>query len=275
MIITGDCREVLKTVPANSVDCIITSPPYFQMRDYASPGQIGGEDSYQEYLLALLDVFGLCKDILKDDGTMWINIADKYQDSQLLGIPWSLALSLQKDGWILRQDIIWYKPNVMPAGGTAHNRCTPAHEHIFFFTKRPSGYNFNVDAIKEKANSEKGEGVAFGGKKYDESTSRKYSSNAYHPSGYRCKRDVWSIPTQAYNGPHIAPFPEELPRTCILAGCPEGGTVLDMFCGSGTVGKVAYDLGRKFIGIELNPEYSKLAESRAGKHIQTKLEVEA
>lgn len=275
MILTGDSREVLPTLPANSVDCIVTSPPYFQMRDYEHPDQIGGEETYQAYLSSLIHVFSLCRRILKDTGTLWVNIGDKYLNQQLIGLPWLLALTLQQNGWILRQDIIWHKPNAIPAGGTAQNKCTPSHEHIFLLTKQPSGYFFNIEAIKEKATGKRGGGSVFGGKKYSEDMNRKYESNPYHPTGYRCKRDVWSIPTQPYPGAHIAPFPEELPQTCILAGCPKEGVVLDPFCGSGTTGKVAYDLGRSFIGIELNPEYAKLAEQRVGTHIQSKLEVES
>lgn len=274
MILTGDARNILPTLPPNSVDCIVTSPPYFQMRDYDHPDQIGGEETYQDYLSSLIHVFLLCKNTLKETGTMWINIGDKYLNQQLVGLPWLLALSLQEAGWILRQDIIWSKPNAIPAGGTALNKCTPSHEHIFLLTKRPSEYHFDIEAIKEKATG-KGGGSVFGGKKYGEDMNRKFESNLYHPTGYRCKRDVWSIPTQPYSGAHFATFPEELPRTCILAGCPEGGVVLDPFCGSGTTGKVAYDLGRSFVGIELNPEYVKLAEQRVGTHIQSKLEVEA
>lgn len=270
MILEGDCRKVLKTLQPDSVDCIVTSPPYFQMRDYAHPDQIGGEDTCEEYLAQLLSVFSVAKDILKDSGTMWINIGDKYHDCQLVGIPWLFAFLMKANGWVLRQDIIWNKPNAMPAGGTARNKCTPSHEHIFLFTKHRTKYHFNLDAIKEKSTG-KGKGSIFGGNKYGEDIHGKYTSNSYVPTGFRSKRDVWSIPTQHYSGAHFATFPEELPRTCILAGCPEGGVVLDPFCGSGTTGKVAYDLGRSFIGIELNPEYAMLAEQRIGGHIQSQL----
>ena len=274
MIHIGDSRDILKSLEPESVDCIVTSPPYYQMRDYGHENQIGAENIWQEYIHALVEVFSLAKDILKEDGTMWVNLGDKYSDSHLMGLPWRLAFALQEMGWILRQDIIWHKPNAMPAGGFAPNKCTPAHEYIFLFTKKPTGYYFSTDSIKERATGN-GEGSIFGGKKYDENTSRKFESNPYHVTGYRCKRDVWSICTQGYSGAHFATFPEEIPKTCILAGCPECGTVLDPFCGSGTTGKVAYDLGREFIGIELNPDYAKLAEQRVGKHIQTKLEVSA
>lgn len=274
MILSGDCRKVLTQLTPNSVDCIVTSPPYFQMRDYEHPDQIGREETYQEYLSSLIHVFLLCKPILKDTGTMWVNIGDKYLNQQLIGLPWLLAFSLQMNGWVLRQDIIWHKSNAIPAGGTALTKCTPSHEHIFLLTKQPSGYYFNNEAIKEKA-AGKGAGSVFGGKKYGEDMNRKYESNPYRPTGYRCKRDVWSIPTQPYAGAHFATFPEELPLTCILAGCPVDGVVLDPFCGSGTTGKAAYDSGRSFIGIELNPEYAKLAEQRVGNHIQSKLEVES
>lgn len=305
MIHIGDSRDILKSLEPESVDCIVTSPPYYQMRDYGHENQIGAENSWQEYLSALVEVFSLAKDILKEDGTMWINLGDKYSGSHngmgsidkkrllaedqrlnthwksceipernLMGLPWRLAFALQEMGWILRQDIIWHKPNAIPAGGSAPNKCTPAHEYIFLFTKKPTGYYFSTESIKERATGN-GEGSIFGGKKYDENTSRKFESNPYHVTGYRCKRDVWSICTQGYSGAHFATFPEEIPKTCILAGCPEGGTVLDPFCGSGTTGKVAYDLGREFIGIELNPDYAKLAEQRVGKHIQTKLGVSA
>lgn len=274
MIIIGDCREVLSTLEDESVDCIVTSPPYYLKRDYGHDLQIGAESTWEEYLETLTKVFVEARRILKPEGTIWINIADVYIDGQLIGIPHRLAFALQCKGFFFRQDIIWHKPNAMPAGGTALNRCTPSHEHILFFTKHRSHYHFNINAIMERA-SGKGEGAIFGGKKYGEEVNHYYESNPYHPTGYRCKRDVWSIPTQSYSGAHFATFPEELPRTCILAGCPEGGRVLDMFSGSGTTGKVAYDLGRQFIGIELNPEYAELSRKRCGGHIQSRLEVEA
>ena len=272
MIIIGDAREHLRTLRQNSVDCIVTSPPYYHMRDYAHEKQIGIESTPEEYVGSLIDVFSSAYLILKDSGTLWVNITDSYENRNLMGIPWRFALSMKAMGWTLRQEIIWHKPNALPAGGTALNKCTPSHESIYLFTKRPSGYYFNPDRIKERAVGG-GNGSVFGGKKYDETISRKFEPNKYTETGYRMKRDVWSICTQPYTGAHFATFPEELPKTCILAGCPDKGVVLDPFCGSGTTGKVAYDLGCEFIGIELNPEYAELAESRIGKHIQSKLEV--
>lgn len=343
MIITGDVRDVLPTLEDNSIDCIVTSPPYYQLRDYGMENQIGKEDTYESYINELTNVFIECNRVLKDTGTLWINLGDKYagsnngigsvdkknpdltdnerlktdwgncsiSDRNLMLLPFRLAVSLQKVGYILRNDIIWYKPNAMPSGGKVINKFTNCYEHILFFTKIDTGYFFNHTAVMEDAKYDgfkdvvklgystkysnfadtktssktldvsdetikqlrKKHSTKFGGNKYPSNVENNiYSGNEYHPSGKRLKRDMWEIPTQPYTGAHFACFPEKLVETCILAGCPENGTVLDVFNGSGTTGKVAYDLGRKYIGIELNPEYVKLSEKRIGKYMQSKLE---
>lgn len=271
MIYTGDARSVLKDLMFNvQVDCIVTSPPYWDMRNYDNSEQLGREETLEEYITNLFDIFYDAYYCLKDTGTLWVNIGDKYIDGELSGIPWKLADRL-KAKYYFKQDIIWYKPNAMPAGGTALKKCTPSHEHILFFTKERTDYYFDVEAIKEKAVTRRRSGSTFGGTKYGEEVHRKYSGREYIETGYRRKRDVWAIPTHSTGNEHPAPFPEDLPRNCILAGCPPGGCVLDMFCGSGTTGKAAYDLGRRFIGIELNPEYAAYAEKRIGTFKQATL----
>ena len=302
MIINGDVREVLPTLPDESVDCIITSPPYFQLRDYGGYSQqIGNEETYQEYLSNLVSVFSECKRILKNDGTMWLNLGDKYEDSNLLMLPARLAISLQDSGWYVRNEIIWDKPNAMPNGGKNPLKLDCSHEIIYLMTKQSSGYYFNIDAVKVKSTSVKPDNrecgyvralkygynvkshgdkstggrfnYNFGGKKYpDNIKNDRYSGNEYQPSEYRRLRDVWHINTQPYSGAHFACYPEELVRRCILAGCRESGVVMDCFSGSGTTGKVAYDLGRQYIGIELNPEYVELSKKRMGNTMQKCLE---
>lgn len=311
MILTGDCRQLIPTLKPESVDCIITSPPYFNLRDYGMLGQIGAEKTITDYIAALTDVFSKARSILKPNGTLWINIGDSYAGSgkgkgsfdpkyadgrckdtmiytnwsetniaprNLMGIPWKLAFSLQDNGWILRQDLIWSKPNAMPE--SVANRCTKSHEYIFLLSKEQT-YYFDIDSIKETARYDVKDSPKinknrrYGGKKYTQTPDKFYrtkSGKAYSYTGTRHPRSVWNIPTQPFKGEHFATFPEELVRRCILAGCPKGGTVLDPFCGSGTAGKVAYDLGREFIGIELNPQYVAIAQKRIGTTKQISLE---
>lgn len=280
MILTGDSRKILPRLEPETIDCIITSPPYYQLRDYNVSGQIGTEQTPEDYITTLTAIFAAAKTLLKPRGTLWINIADTYKNKNLLGIPWKLAFALQNNGWILRQDIIWAKPNPMPE--SVCNRCTKSHEYLFLLSKSPD-YYFDMDSIKENAKYQKensfntGSQCRYGGKKYSENPDQFYrtkSGNIYTYTGTRHPRSVWNIPTQPFPGDHFATFPEELVRRCILAGCPPDGLVLDPFCGSGTTGKVAHDLGRRFCGIELNAEYVQMAEKRIGSSRQSLLEVQ-
>ena len=365
-IYCGDSLEVLKTIPDNSIDCGVTSPPYYGLRDYGVDGQIGLEETPEQYIKRLVSVFSEFKRVLKLEGTLWVNIGDSYAGSSkggahypectegykqstnkgmvnqknipgayvgnglkpkdLIGIPWMLAFALRADGWYLRQDIIWSKPNPMPESVT--DRCTKGHEYIFLLSKSDR-YYYDADAISEPvANSTvqrlsqnidaqtgsarvpgktngnmKAVAPRYGGNKYTrdpEIFNRTKSGNAYQFRDRRNKRDVWNyedsliiwkwlynrigedandlyndyiaesqnknnvwtVSTKPFKEAHFATLPEELITPCILAGCPTNGVVLDMFFGSGTTGLVALKNFRNFIGIELNPEYVKMAERR-------------
>jgi DNA modification methylase len=353
-IVCGDCLDVLKTLPAESVNTCVTSPPYYSLRDYGIDGQIGLEETPEAYVARLVEVFAEVRRVLKDDGTLWLNLGDSYAAStkttgrndadtrnawhykvgiasaphrandgcgqtlvrqskhkrprtlngggcaswssreetvkvasrglkpkDLVGIPWRVAFALQADGWYLRQDIIWHKPNPMPE--SVRDRCTKAHEYIFLLSKSPR-YYYDADAIKEPAvcgdngsrydtgktadhqlgRAQKGRrAIKFGGTKYPGvAGNATYSGNEYRPTGYRNKRDVWTVATKPYAGCHFATFPPDLIRPCVRAGCPVGGVVLDPFAGAGTTGLVALEEGRDFLGIELNPEYVGLIEKR-------------
>lgn len=326
-IYNGDALEILKTLPSNSVDCGITSPPYYGLRDYGVDGQIGLDDTPEKFISRLVEVFREFRRVLKPEGTLWVNIGDSYAGSgkggathpentcnykqgtnrgligkaavtkvkwseckpkDLIGIPWMLAFALRADGWYLRQDIIWHKPNPMPESVT--DRCTKAHEYIFLLSKS-ARYYFDAEALKEPCvqdemangfrggaycnnetfnNSEGGQrknkgNVRYGGNKYTAYPDvffRTKSGNAYEPREKRNKRSVWTVATKPFKEAHFATFPEELITPCILAGCPQGGIVLDMFFGAGTTGLAALKNFRNFVGIELNPEYVKMAERR-------------
>ncbi len=267
-IITGDALQSLQAMPDGSVDCIVTSPPYWGLRDYGHAGQLGLEQTPEEYVAAMVAVFREVRRVLKPTGTLWLNLGDSYtsggrtlrdaddkleargMDSRpatpmglkpkdLVGIPWRVAFALQADGWYLRSDIIWHKPNPMPESVT--DRCTKAHEYVFLLAKSER-YFYDAEAVKEEAV----------GKTLHDLTG----------PGKRNRRDVWTIPTKPFKGAHFAVMPEALVAPCILAGCPEGGTILDPFAGSGTVGTVALNHKRKFIGIELNPTYAAMARRR-------------
>jgi len=329
-ILTGDCRDILPGLPEKSVNCCITSPPYFGLRDYGVAGQIGLEQTPGEYVAELVGVFQEVRRILRDDGTLWLNLGDSYVANgsnqvpqtkchtgsgysgtnrngktgllpkNLIGIPWRVAFALQKDGWYLRQDIIWHKPNPMPESVT--DRCTKAHEYIFLLSKS-ARYFYDHDAIKEKAVSDHPPGntshkfttayeegaeehrtksglVAYAEKMRVSETRKELRSDIesrhrssipggqslqLEPDGKRNRRSVWTIPTSPYSGAHFAVFPPKLIEPCILAGCPRGGVVLDPFGGSGTTGQVATKHGRDAILIELNPEYVKLQKKRTNK----------
>lgn len=277
-ILCGDALEQLRTLEPDSVHTCVTSPPYYNLRDYGMAGQIGAEATPEEYIENLVKVFREVQRVLRPNGTLWINIGDSYATrsgaqpptntrnihghttkqlpagykyKDLMGIPWMLAFALRTDGWHLRQDIIWAKPNCMPE--SVRDRCTKSHEYIFLLSKSDR-YYFDAAAISEPIAEINVTRYlkSFGGKGYRNEV----------PNLRRNKRDVWIIGTGGFKGAHFAVFPEKLVEPCILAGCPEGGLVLDPFAGSGTTGVVAKHLARNFIGIELNPEYCRMADER-------------
>jgi DNA modification methylase len=339
-ILSGNNLETLKTLPDNFINCCVTSPPYYGLRDYGTAQweggdpncdhkipaieydklrsnnefdashimrfnrkncykcgatridqQIGLEETAEEYIERLVGVFREVRRVLCDNGTLWLNIGDSYNNykgnafsdnagsnyagfrnqptrksgyglecknlkpKDLMGIPWALAFALRTDGWWLRQDIIWHKPNPMPE--SVKDRCTKAHEYIFLLSKS-NRYYFNSDAIKETATS-------FGKPRPFAKTGNKDRNdvgNIFTDTGYRQKRDVWTVNTSPNTYAHFATYPEELIIPCILAGCPENGIVLDPFIGAGTTAVVALKLLRKYIGCEINTEYIKIAEQR-------------
>lgn len=293
-IMCGDALECLKRLEPESVYTCVTSPPYYNLRDYGTPGQIGMENTPEEYIDKLTVIFREVRRVLRPDGTLWINIGDTYAASRsyqvkeakstrdhvftggmgipegckakdLIGIPWMLAFALRRDGWYLRQDIIWHKPNAMPE--SVRDRCTKSHEYIFLLSKSDR-YYFDAGAIKEPADrkyAKRYNSPFMSGKKEKELGRQRGSANTAGMkkfTGFRNKRDVWSICKSNFHGAHFAVFPEKLAEPCILAGCPEGGMVLDPFAGSGTTGIVAKRLHRVFFGIEINPEYAGMAEGR-------------
>lgn len=328
-ILVGDCRERLAELPSESLQCCVTSPPYFGLRDYGVDGQMGLEDTPDEFIAGMVAVFREVRRVLRDDGTLWLNIGDSYcstapgtrnaaqpkgsaenaeqwanvrpktpegmKPKDLIGIPWMLAFALRADGWYLRQDIIWSKPNPMPE--SVRDRCTKAHEYLFLLSKGPR-YHYNIDAIAEpisaasiarlsqdtanQVGSDRVPGktngamkaVAKGGKNAfrGQGAQRHTEAGAANRDGRdmrevganitRNKRSVWEVATQPFSEAHFATYPPELIEPCILAGCPAGGTILDPFFGAGTTGLVADRLQRDCIGIELNPEYAAIAERR-------------
>lgn len=306
----GDALSVLKTMPDQSINTCVTSPPYWGLRDYGVDGQLGLEPTPEEYVANLVEVFREVRRVLRDDGTLWLNLGDSYNGSKmnrsgqhgykdgrsnrdkrfsvggvkglkpkdLVGIPWMVAFALRADGWYLRQDIIWHKPNPMPE--SVKDRCTKAHEYIFLLSKSPK-YYYDADSIKEPSSdlekSKKRYEKPFGGKKAEELL----KTNQVHTrtigmrefDGKRNKRSVWTVPTRPFPEAHFAVYPPDLITPCILAGCPVGGTVLDPFAGSGTTLLVATQHHRKSIGIELNPEYIEIAKRRLNS-VQLKLVME-
>ncbi|HXJ57232.1 MAG TPA: site-specific DNA-methyltransferase [Verrucomicrobiae bacterium] len=351
-ILNGDCRDVLATLPAESVHCVVTSPPYWGLRDYGVAGQIGLESTYQDFVEQTVAVFREVRRVLRADGTLWLNLGDSYfaghggsttegnyipkvdrdrpanprarpelenspagwaerdvtpkritagcKPKDLMGIPWRVALALQEDGWWLRQDIIWSKPNPMPESVT--DRCTKAHEYLFLLSKS-ARYYYDAEAIREdmKAESVARYNYAFGGAKSEQLTAEEAAGpgSRTHPIGMRKvkipggwdtgagahgtihregrteaeyveaepkpgrnKRSVWEVATAPFPEAHFATFPPALIEPCILAGCPKGGTVLDPFGGAGTTGLVADRLQRSAILIELNPVYADMARKR-------------
>ena len=302
MILCGDALERLRTLEAESVHTCVTSPPYYNLRDYGAAGQIGMEETPEEYIGKLVDVFREVRRCLRQDGTLRVNIGDTYAANRkyqvvetkgtrgntfsggiavpdgckakdLIGIPWLLAFALRADGWYLRQDIIWSKTNCMPE--SVRDRCTKAHEYIFLLSKS-AHYYFDAAAIREpcgvkgNARTFRGGGAYTGGRSFQNSArvERESHGNSANNTGGRNKRSVWSIATGQFKAAHYATFPERLVEPCILAGCPEGGTVLDPFAGSGTTGVVAKRLRRHFVGVEINPEYWQMATDRIAATMQ-------
>lgn len=273
-IVHGDNRGILQSWPGSLVDCIVTSPPYWQQRDYRGKSeQLGREPTPQQYVERLTCVFRECRRVLKPTGTLWLVIGDKYVDGAQLGLPWRVALALVDDGWILRADCIWHKPNAMPS--SAKSRPTTDHEYIFFFTKSKT-YHYDADAIREPHVTFSEKSRMRGGRRHfglrggtPEAGKNGGSSNlhngrwdqAFHPLG-RNKRTVWSISLSKFRDAHFAVFPESLVETCLLAGSPCGGLVLDPFVGSGTVPLVAERLGRSYLGIDCVADYCRMARRR-------------
>ena len=272
----GDSRECLDQFEDECIDSIVTSPPYFQQRDYSGEQQIGIEKKPEQYVEAMVKVFEQARRVLKSTGSLWLVLGDKYVRGRLLGMPWRVALALQDAGWILRSDIIWHKPNAMPS--SVKTRPTTDHEYIFLLTKS-NDYYYDVDAIREPHKTFSSESKMKGGRNHfhkrggtPESGKNQGDNNlhdarwdqAFHPKG-RNKRTVWSIPLSKFRDAHFAVFPESLVETCVLASCPKSGTVLDPFAGSGTTGVVSIRLGRKFVGIDCVEKYHAMANDRIQK----------
>ena len=295
-ILQGDVRETLRALPEKTVQTCVTSPPYFGLRDYGVDGQIGLEPTPAEYVEQMVAVFREVRRVLRDDGTLWLNLGDSYatrwssarsegrggladnererhgpapegyKNKDLMGIPWRVAFALQADGWYLRQDIIWHKPNPMPE--SVRDRCTKAHEYVFLLSKSER-YYWDAEAMQEPAagGTSRGNGqklaeraIARTGGVINGGTAK--STLGTSADETRNRRSVWTVATRPYKGAHFATFPPALIEPCILAGAPFGGLVLDPFTGSGTTAAVALQHGRRFIGCELNPDYIKLAEAR-------------
>ena len=298
-IIVGDCLAGLRTLPDESVHCCVTSPPYWGLRDYGHDGQIGLEATPEAYVARMVEVFREVRRVLRDDGTLWLNLGDSYaamRDSKsvpdtlrgdsngtavssaanrnpaslraaglkskdLVGIPWRVAFALQADGWWLRQDIIWAKPNPMPE--SVQDRCTKAHEYVFLLAKSER-YYYDAEAVSEAATGRECGNVQAtkAARSGDQKHRTAANLHAIAAAETRNRRSVWTVTTKPYSGAHFAVMPPDLVEPCIKAGCPEGGTVLDPFAGSGTTLAVAAELGRNAIGCELNLAYIELAERR-------------
>ena len=292
-ILFGDCRDTIPTITERPRMCV-TSPPYYGLRDYGGEDkQIGQEQSPEEYIETMVDVFRKVRDVLADDGTLWLNIGDSYynyrkdgeipkqtftnsrqdlpkttprrsnklvgyKDKDLIGIPWMLAFALRADGWYLRQDIIWHKPNPMPE--SVKDRCTKSHEYIFLLSKSKY-YYYDNEAIKEPA-KDWGTRDRSKGKYHNPGTGLSPHSGLEKSYEKRNKRSVWTVNKKPYKGAHFATYPPELIRPCILAGSERGDIILDPFLGSGTTAMVAKDLGRSYIGCELNEDYASLQSAR-------------
>lgn len=263
----------MTALPDASVQSIVTSPPYYCQRDYGEPQQLGQEKSPDDYIIRLVLMLRECRRVLRDDGTLWLNLGDKYAEGRLLGMPWRVALALVADGWFLHSDIIWHKPNAMPS--SVKSRPTTDHEYLFMLSKGAQ-YFYDADAIREphvtfSENSKMKGGRNHFGKINGTPEEGKNAGNsnlhrgrwdqAFHPLG-RNKRTVWSIPLSKYRDAHFAVFPEKLVETCLLAGSRVNSLVLDPFCGSGTILFVASQLNRHFLGIDCNINYCQMALDR-------------
>jgi DNA modification methylase len=303
----GDCRETMRRWAADGVKAqtCVTSPPYFGLRDYGHEGQIGLEQTPEAYIAAMVEVFRCVRDVLADDGTLWLNIGDSYfsdtkgtggnggnlgptksqtqgsnagsryqpkrfernglKPKDLIGIPWMLAFALRADGWYLRQDIIWHKPNPMPE--SVRDRCTKAHEYIFLLSKSER-YYFDSHAIAEPAqyfgkDNRSGKGnIRYEGKRTEGDAKANGQQSFVTINETRNKRSVWTVTTKPYKGAHFATFPPDLIEPCILAGSRQGDVVLDPFMGSGTTAQVAVQHGRQYLGCELNPAYEAMQQER-------------
>lgn len=278
LIYNNDCLAGLKTLPDECIDCCVTSPPYYHMRDYGIDGQVGLESTPEQYVCRLVDIFHEVRRVLKKEGTLWLNLGDCYYGSSktmqknnparmkgkdLIGIPWMTAFALRADGWYLRSDIIWEKAGPMPE--SVKDRCTKSHEHIFLLSKSPK-YFYDYKAISEKSIwAEKDKRFTNGPTQSPRQSGSQYQckrSGVFSKDGLRNKRDVWKVKPACYKGAHFATFPKALITDCVKAGCPANGIVLDPFMGAGTTGAVARILGRNYIGFELNPAYVTLANKR-------------
>ncbi len=305
-IFEGDCIEGMRTLPDQSINCCVTSPPYFGLRDYGQDGQIGLEETPEAFVARLVDVFREVKRVLKDDGTLWLNLGDSYAGSgkganpdgtvhhsalnakqgthkgtiegnkkpqkaheiglkpkDLIGIPWMVAFALRADGWYLRQDIIWHKPNPMPESVT--DRCTKSHEYIFLLSKSKQ-YYYDHEAIKQESIEPVRVREKNNGESAVDTKMRGHGGNCGN-DGMANKRSVWTVTTKPFKEAHFATYPEDLIVDCIKAGCPDGGIVLDPFMGAGTTALVARKLNRLYVGFELNPEYIRIAKNRIQKEL--------
>ncbi len=294
-VLVGDCVEQMRTLPDGSAQCCVTSPPYYGLRDYGHAGQIGLEETPDAYVARLVDVFREVRRVLRGDGVLWLNLGDSYASESkgsggktekqatnvgaffaarkfnmgdakakdLMGIPWQVAFALRADGWFLRKDIIWHKPNPMPE--SVRDRPTSAHEYVFLLTKS-ARYFYDADAIAEQVS----ENTVWTYAQPDKAARAGSTTNGtgkstmrvQPESGTRNARSVWTIATQPYSGAHFATMPPTLAERCIKAGSRPGDTILDPFGGAGTTGLVASRLGRGAILCELNPEYARLARER-------------
>ena len=307
-ILFGDCRQTLKEFDGKARTCV-TSPPYYGLRDYGGEDkQIGQEESPEEYIQNLVEVFRSVRDVLTDDGTLWVNIGDSYynyrpgkgqalpkqsvsktkqdlpdkcakrgnklqglKEKDLIGIPWMLAFALRADGWYLRQDIIWHKPNPMPE--SVKDRCTKSHEYIFLLSKNRK-YYYNNEAIKEPVKQDWGTRDRSKGKYHNSGTGLVPHSGLSKSYDRKNKRDVWSVTNKPYKGAHFAVYPPDLIEPCIKAGSEEGDIVLDPFMGSGTTAIVSKSLNRHYIGCELHEDYGKLIQKRLSEKSFARLQLE-
>lgn len=289
----GDTLEVLREMPDSCVDCVVTSPPYYGLRDYGKEGQYGSEETPQTYVEVMRQVFSEAHRVLAADGTLWLNLGDSYisgptgtrrssglmgtpnsantregmgekrgwglPGKSLMGIPWRVAFALQGDGWILRQEIIWFKPNAMPT--SARDRFAPKHEQLFLFAKSPR-YHFDLGAATVPSATRS----RVASRKFRNGSTGTVGATSTNAVGWRgttrTMGDVWRIPTVPYPGAHFAVWPPKLAERCVSIGCKPGGVVLDPFSGSGSTGVAAIALGRKYVGIDLNPTYHDLAVGR-------------